>query len=351
MPPDTGKGTLVENKLRIGIIGAGNMAQLVHIPIVKKHPDAEIVAIADVELAKAAMVAEKFKIPVFYRDPERLLLRNDVDAVHVLTPTNSHMAVTLAALSAGKHVLVEKPIARKTAEAQRMVEAAKAADKLLMAAMDLRFRPDTDTLRKFVDSGELGRVSTVRARYLKRKERWTRSLWLNNSRISGGGVLMDLGIQLLDAALWILGNPPVKRVSAQASRERLGFRVEDTLVAFYTLQGDISLYLNVTWAFMSDESDVQIVFSGAKGTASLNPLKITKDVQGSLVNVTPVGRPLRPQDLYRKSFELEIDHFYQSIRTGTQPDSSGAQAAALMEVVEATYRAAADGCEVALGES
>jgi len=351
MPPVTGRGITVENKLRIGIVGAGNMAQLVHIPIVKRHPAAELVAIADVELAKAALVAEKFKIPAFYRDPERLLARDDVDAVHVLTPTNSHMAMTLAALSAGKHVLVEKPIARKAAEAQRMVEAAKAAGKTLMAAMDLRFRPDADTLRKFVAADELGRVSTVRARFLKKKERWARSPWLNNSRISGGGVLMDMGIQLLDVALWILGNPAVKRVSAQASRDRLGFRVEDTMVAFYTLQGDRSLYLNVTWAFMSDESDVQIVFSGAKGTAYLNPLKITKEVQGSLVNVTPAGRPLRPQDLYRKSFELEIDHFYQCIRSGAEPDSSGAQAAALMEVVEATYRAAADGREVTLGES
>jgi predicted dehydrogenase len=351
MPPATGRGTAVENKLRIGIIGAGNMAQLVHIPIIRKHAGAELVAISDVELAKAAMVAEKNKIPAFYRDPERLLARDDVDAVHVLTPTNSHMAMTLAALSAGKHVLVEKPIARKAAEAQRMVEAAQSAGKLLMAAMDLRFRPDADTLRKFVASGELGRVSTVRARFLKRKERWARSPWLSNSRISGGGVFMDLGIQLLDVALWILGNPVVKRVSAHSSRERLGFRVEDTLVAFYMLQGDVSLYLNVTWAFMSDESEMQVVFSGTKGTAYLNPLKITKDAQGSLVNVTPVGRPLRAQDIYRKSFELEIDHFYQSIHDGTESDSSGVQAAALMEVVEATYRAAAEGREVVFGES
>jgi predicted dehydrogenase len=341
----------VENKLRIGIIGAGNMAQLVHIPIVKKHAAAELVAIADVELPKAAVIAEKYKIAAFYRDPERLLARDDIDAVHVLTPTNSHMAMTLAALSAGKHVLVEKPIARKAAEARRMAEAAQSAGKLLMAAMDLRFRPDSDALRKFVASGELGRVSTVRARFLKKKERWARSPWLNNSRISGGGVFMDLGIQLLDVALWILGNPSVRRVSAHSSRDRLGFRVEDTLVAFYMLQGDMSLYLNVTWAFMSDGSDMQVVFSGSHGTADLNPLKITKEVQGSLVNVTPAGRPLRLQDIYRKSFELEIDHFYQSILGGTESDSSGAQAAALMDVVEATYRAAAEGREVVFGES
>jgi predicted dehydrogenase len=341
----------VADKLRIGIIGAGGMAQLVHIPIIRKHPDAEIIAIADVELTKAASVAEKNKIPNFYRDPEKLMAREDLDAIHVLTPTNSHMAMAIAALSAGKHVLVEKPLARKAAEAQRMVDAAKAAKRILMAAMDLRFRPDADTLRRFVNTGELGRVNAVRARYLKRKDRWTRSPWLSNSRISGGGVFMDLGIQMLDVALWILGNPQVRRISALASKDRLGFRVEDTMIAYYTLHGDMSLYLNVTWAYMSEESDVQLVFSGAKGTAFLNPLKITKEVQGGLVNVTPVGKPMRSQDLYRKSFESEIDHFYQSIRSGTEPVSSGIEAAALMDVVEATYRAAAEGREVVLGES
>ncbi|MFZ5432586.1 MAG: Gfo/Idh/MocA family protein [Calditrichota bacterium] len=337
------------DKLRIGIIGAGGISQLVHVPIVKKHPDAELVAIADIELAKAASVADKFKIPHFYRDPERLLARDDIDAVHVNTPTNSHMAMALAALSAGKHVLVEKPIARKAVEAHRMVTAAKEADKMLMAAMNLRFRPDSQTLKKLIEANELGRIITIRARWLKKTDRWSRSPWLNNNRISGGGVLMDLGIQMLDVCLWTMGNPVVKRVSAQASKDRLGFRVEDTLVGFYSLAGDVSLYLNVTWAFMSDESDAQTIFSGSRGTGILNPLKITKEVQGSLVNVTPAGKPLKAQDLYQKSFENEIDHFYQCILSGTEPDSSGAQAAALMEIIEATYRAAADGCEVVPG--
>jgi len=341
----------VDDKLRIGVIGAGGISQLVHLPYVKKHPDAELVAIADLELAKAASVADKFKIPNFYRDPERLLARDDIDAVHVNVPTNAHMALALAALSAGKHVLVEKPIARKASEAHRMVEAASQAGKILMAAMNLRFRPDSMTLRKFVEAGELGRVSTVRARWLKKKDRWSRTEWLSNARISGGGVFMDMGIQMLDVCLWILGNPRVRRISAQSSRDRLGFRVEDTMVAFYRCDPDTTIYLNVTWAFMSDESDAQTFFSGTKGTAQLNPLKITKDVQGSLVNVTPAGKPLRPQDLYRKSFEQEIDHFYECIREGKQPVSSGAEAAALLEIVEATYRAAGEDREVVVGES
>lgn len=337
--------------LRIGIIGAGGISQLVHVPIIKKHPSAELVAIADIEFAKAAQVAEKFKIPDFYRDPERLLARDDIDAVHINTPTNSHLAMALSALSAGKHVLVEKPIARKAAEAHRMAEAAAAAGKSLMVAMNLRFRPDAIALRNLIGAGELGRVCTVRSRWLKKKDRWSRSPWLSNARISGGGVMMDLGIQMLDASLWILGNPPVARLSAQSYRERLGFRVEDTMVGYYTLADGTTLYLNVTWAFMSDESDAQTLFSGTKGSATLNPLKITREVQGSLVNVTPAGRPLKPQELYQKSFENEIDHFYRHLLDGTELISTGAEAAALMEIVEASYRAASEGREVQIGDA
>jgi len=127
--------------------------------------------------------------------------------------------------------------------------------------------------------------------------------------------------------------------------------VEDTMIAFYMLDGNSSLYLNVTWAFMADESDAQTIFSGTKGTAILNPLQITKEVQGSLVNVTPAGKPMRSADLYRKSFELEIDHFYQSLLAGKEPISSGAEAARVMEIVEATYRATSEGREIVIGES
>ena len=338
------------DRLRIGILGAGGISQLEHVPIVRKHPDVELIAIADIEHAKAAYVADKFKIPNFYRDPERLLARDDIDAVHINTPTNSHMALTLAALSAGKHVLVEKPIARKAAEAYRMVAAAKEAKRQLMVGMNLRFRPDAMALRKFIEAGEIGRIGTVRAQWLKKKDRWSRSPWLSNVRISGGGVLMDLGIQMLDMCWWMLGNPKFERVSAQAIRDRLGFRVEDTMVSFYSLKGDITLYLNVTWAYMSDDSEAFTMFSGSHGSGRINPLQITKEVQGSLVNVTPAGKPLRPQDLYKKSFELEIDHFYESIRSGTVPTSSGAEAAELMDAIEATYLSANENREVKLGE-
>jgi predicted dehydrogenase len=336
-------------KFRVGIVGAGGVSQLFHIPLLKKSAYADIVAIADSDYSKAATLAERMKIPKYYRDAEKMFADPEIDAVHINTPTNSHMALTLAALEAGKHVLVEKPMARKSTEAQRMTEAAKKAGCHLMVGMNLRFRPDVMILHEFVHGGELGTVRVVRASWLKRKENWSRSPWLHESRISGGGVLMDLGLQLLDVCWWTLGRPKIKRVSAMVSKDRLNLRVEDTFTAYFTFHGGTTLQLNSTWAYMSDESTAMTVFSGNKGIAELNPLKITKEIHGNLVNVTPAGPQLKAQTLYNKSFEYELEHFYNVIAGKAKPMSVAEDSAYILEVIEAAYKSAAENREIVIG--
>ncbi len=336
-------------KLRVGIVGAGGVSQLFHIPLIKKSGLADLVAIADNDYAKVAAIAERERIPKFYGDAERLFADPEIDAVHINTPTNSHLALTLGALYAGKHVLVEKPMARKSEEARRMAEAAKDAGRVLMVGMNLRFRPDVMVLHEFVQGGELGTVRVVRANWLKRKETWSRSPWLHETRISGGGVLMDLGLQLLDMCWWVLGRPKIKRVTATTSKDRLSLRVEDTFSAYYCFQHGAALQLNATWAYLSDESAAMTVFSGNKGLAELNPLKITKEIHGSLVNVTPAGPQLRPQTLYNKSFEYEFEHFYNVINGKAKLVSPADDAAHILEVIEATYRSASENREVLIG--
>jgi predicted dehydrogenase len=101
---------------------------------------------------------------------------------------------------------------------------------------------------------------------------------------------------------------------------------------------------------MSDENDTYTIFSGSQGTARLDPLKVTKVVQGSLVNMTPEGKQHRPQDLFKKSYELEIDHFYKSLSSRAKLISTGEEGVTLMKVIEATYHSAAEGREIVIGE-
>ncbi len=337
MPPKS------SNKVTgLGILGAGGIAQAVHLPHLKKIKDIRIEAICDLDAVKAGRVAQKFSIPHFFQDPQKLLSLDGIDGILVLTPTNSHLGMTLMALDAGKHVFVERPIARSVVEAQKMVEAARKADKILMIAMNHRFRPDSMILKNFIEGGELGNIFMVRAGWLKKKGRWSGAEWHFKKKISGGGVLMDLGLQMLDLSLWLLDNYEVERISAQLFNNMLGIEVEDTVACQLLLKGDKTVTLHASWALLAPETQAYAHFWGTQGAAVLNPLRIDKEMHGSLVNVTP-EKSVTKRELYRSSFEYELFHFIECVKHNRRPISSGEDALKTLKVVEAIYKTARKG--------
>jgi predicted dehydrogenase len=328
-----------EAPMRLGIIGAGSIAQTIHLPILKKFEDVHLEAICDMDRAKAGFVAQKFGIPRFYGDPQHLLALPEVDAVMILTPTNSHLALALMALEAGKPVMVERPVARKVSEAEKMAEAARRAGKILMVAMNHRFRPDSMILKNFIAGGELGDVFMVRCGWLKKKGRWARGDWVTHKRLSGGGVLMDIGLQMLDLALWLIGSYDVESISALAFNHTMQFEVEDTVACQLQLKGGKIVTMHASWALPAPETQAYAHFWGTKGGAVLNPLRIDKEMHGNLVNVTP-EKSLTPKELHRSSFRYELRHFIECVRHERQPLSSGEEAVQLLKIVEAIYKAA-----------
>ena len=141
-------------------------------------PDVELVAVCDTVKARAKAVADKFRIPRYYTNDNEVFKLDDIDAIDVCVPTNAHMPVAVAALSAGKHVLVEKPMARNVEESEKMIEAARRYQRKLMVAMNVRFRRDAVNLKSFVDGGELGEVFYLKCGWLRRQEKWTEHSWL-----------------------------------------------------------------------------------------------------------------------------------------------------------------------------
>jgi predicted dehydrogenase len=335
---------------RLGIIGLGGIAQVVHLPILKQMPDVEIRAVCDLDTKKAGAIAERFQVPRFHRDVANLLERDDLDAVLVLTPTHAHMALAVAALKAGKHVLVEKPIARNAKEARRMVSAAKTANRYLMVAMNHRFRPDALALKKLIESGELGEIYKVRAGWLKKRGKWARPQWLKNPENSGGGVLMDLGIQMLDLCLWLLSNYEVQRISSMAHRLMISSKVEDTITGYLTLKDNVALSLDVSWAIPSIHTEAFTHFYGTEGMASLNPLRVMRITSNDAYEVA-TRQSLTPSQLYQMSFENELEHFIHCIRNNTPPQSSGEDALKIMEIIETFYRSVDEGREIIAASS
>ncbi len=337
---------MAKKTLKVALVGVGAAAQVNHLPALKKLEDVELVALCDRDPEKAARVAAKWGVPTSYSRLEELLADDAIDAVDLTTPNYLHAPMAVAALDAGKHVLCERPLARSGDEAAAMAKAAKKADRLLMCALQHRFRPDAQLLRKFVDKGDLGEIFLAKGGWLRQKTEWDSDEWRAQKRESGGGVVLDLGFQMLDLALWVLGDPTVSSVTASVHRLKKG-EVEDSATAFLRLESGATLTLELTWGLLMEKDFAYLNLFGSGGAALLNPFRVHKGMHGTLVNVTPTLETSRNQ--YRQSMEAQIQHFADSLRGGKHVMGLADEILPVMQLMDAIYRSAEQGREVKVG--
>jgi predicted dehydrogenase len=329
-------------KAKIGIVGLGWIAQVFHLPILTKVPDAAITCVCDKDKSRAKALADKFGVKRYYTDVHEMLLSEEIDAVDICTTTNAHKEVALACLEAKKDIFIEKPIARKYLEAVAIADAAKKSKKKVMVGMNNRFRPDTMILRSFIENNDLGKIFYVKGGWLKKLT--DQSTWMGHKDKSGGGVFLDLGIVMLDLALWMTGYPDVQRVNA-ANYSHTTPGVEDSAAVFLFLKNGATITIEVSWSFYIEHELFYCNIYGEKGSAKLNPLKIHREMHGSIVNVTP-GKVDDTQNLFRRSYENELKHFIGAVR-GLHPVISTAdEAVQRMRIVDAIYKSAAKGKEI-----
>lgn len=333
------------HKVRVGIIGAGGIAQVQHIPALKQFDDAEITAICDTERLKAGVVAQKFGVPHSYRLAEDLLSREEIDAVIITTPNNTHLPMALAAFQSKKHVFIERPIARTAHEAERMVKAADKAGKILMVGMNHRFRPDTLILQNLISEGQLGKIYHIRAGWMKNSAGSSKPPWVLEPRFSGGGVMMDLGVQLLDLCLWLAGSMKIKAVKAKMHFQILKAKVEDHISFAADMDDGTSIVVDAAWDIPSKHTIAYTMVFGEKGAAWLNPLRINQEMHGHMMELSP-GKQYTRTELFVRSYENELKHFLECVRNNHPPISSGVENLQIMKITEAVYRSAREGKEV-----
>lgn len=332
--------------VRVGLVGAGAIAQISHLPALARIPGVKVVALCDVDQGKARRVASRYNVPRTTVSFEELAGLDDVDAVDICLPNHLHAPAALAALGAGKHVLCERPFSRSSREASEMVAAAGKAGRVLMSGFNSRFREDVTVLKRFVAGGEIGNVFYAKTGWLMQSSTWSGEGWRKKKQYAGGGVLLDLGIQMLDTTLWLLDLPRVTAVSASAHPRPDGDRLESTASAHLRLAGGGSVTVEVSWSLLMERDFAYVNLFGDKGAALLNPLRLHKEMHGSLVNVTP--NLTSPRNTYKLSYENEIRHFVECIRTGARPLSPGEDAVQMLQLLEALYRSVEEGREVEL---
>ena len=334
-------------KTKVAVIGLGSIAQLVHLPNLVKMSNVNLVSVAEINSGRLNTIADKFNIKERYTNYNELLEKSDVDAVIIATPTSAHKDVAVASLKAKKDVLVEKPLARTYNEGKSMVDAAKKNKKKIMVGMNLRYRPDAMILRSILGAGEIGDPFYVKCGWLRRWGRQPHQLWMNDRHISGGGVMMDMGIQLIDLALWLMGKPGVKSVRSFLYNIFENSDVEDSGLVVIETADQVVITTEVSWRMHLEKDMNYTHVFGKQGGAFMNPLRLFREMHGNLVNVTPVYSE-SSIDVFKNSFELEIRNFIEVIKGKTEPVTPAGDGPYIMRIMDAIYESARTGRQIDL---
>lgn len=337
----------MNDPIRIAVIGAGGIAQVAHLPVLRKIPGIEVVALCDNDLAKAQALAARFEVRNTYDDIEDVLNYATPDAVVVCTPNHLHEIHVMAALSAGAHVLCERPLALSVSGVERVLQASERTGRRVMVAMNHRFRSDVQAVRGFLASGELGTIDMIRGGWFTFQPTAARQQlgWRLRRAEAGGGVMLDLGIPLLDLGLWLAGWPVPKRVTAHlvgGSRDV----VEDMGMALVVCDNGLSIGMAVSWRHLGRGERFWFELVGRKGTADIAPLRVFKEVHGVPTDVTPGGATSK-ESPFIQSYRAEWTYFLAVIKGDVNAPPPKDQIA-LHRVLEAIYRSADEGRDILL---
>jgi predicted dehydrogenase len=297
----------MKKKLRYGFIGCGGIARGKYMPSLKKLEDVELSAFCDILPARAEELNQKYaegkgKVFTNYRE----LLKEELDAVCVLTPNDSHSEITVAALKSGKHVMCEKPMATSTAEAKAMIAARDESKKLLTIGYQNRYRQDSLFLKTECDKGGLGEIYFARATAIRRRAVPTWGVFLDVKK-QGGGPLIDIGTHALDLTLFMMNNYEpeyaVGTVYHKLNKDRntgnawgdwdvKAFSAEESAFGFVVMKNGATIILQTSWALnIVDEKEAVTTLCGTKGGADMpkaGELVFNGAKNGKLFNMTPL---------------------------------------------------------------
>lgn len=350
--------TLPQNgRIRVGIIGAGNIAQNAHIPAYLNQPDVDLVAVCDINAERAESVARKHGIKHVFTDFREMVGLAGMDAVSVCTWNNGHAAATIAALEAGKAVLCEKPMAMTVAEAEAMRDASRRTGNTLMIGFVYRYRSDVQAVKEMAAAGKFGDIYFGRATIVRR--RGTPLGWFTDPAKSGGGPVIDIGVHVIDLTRYLMGGPKPVRVSAGVfskfgnyqtkgvsrweafDTDNLVWGVEDLAGGVIHFDNGATMLFDVSWAANMKETPLISQVWGTQAGMSVDPFEIYTESEGYLIDEVP-------QIKKTAMFDNEIRHFLDCVKSGEMPISNADEGVMVQKILNAVYASAAQQKEIVL---
>ncbi len=355
-----------DREIRFGIVGCGAIGPT-HAGAIAQMSGVELVAVADLLPNRAKAVADKFNVPKVYREQSELLNDPSVDVVCLCTPSGMHGDGAVAALRAGKHVVVEKPMEISTAACDRMIAAQRETGKLLTVISQHRFDAATRLVKDLIDTGKLGRIilATAEVKWWRTQKYYDEGDWRGTFALDGGGAVMNQGIHTVDLLQWLAGD--VESVYAHtrtAAHERI--EVEDAAVAALTFtNGAIGTYIASTAVF--DGLPVRIDIVGTEGTALLegdrvksiklkngetftgesaaqHALSVARGGTASVASQA-ADRPSSASEgaVWGDAHRAQLEDFVHALRTGGTPLIDGPAGRTPVRIIEAIYASAKTG--------
>jgi predicted dehydrogenase len=350
-------------KLKIGIVGCGGIANGKHLPAMKRNGNFEIVAFCDIDSKKAEKAKEEYgvkgsKVCTDYRE----LVKEELDAVYVLTPNKSHAAISIAAMEAGKHVMCEKPMAKTYEDAKKMVESARRTGKILTIGYQNRYRLDSSYLKRACANGDLGEVYYARAHAVRRRAVPTWGVFLNEEE-QGGGPLIDIGTHALDLTLWMMDNYEIESVTGSVYRKLADqkeqgnafgewdpqkFTVEDSAFAFIKMKNGATIHLEASWALNTLEVDeAKVSLCGTNAGADMKEgLRINRVHYNKQCVEKPdlsSGGVAFFEGQSESESDIEQRIFYNAVAKGEELVVKPEQALVVTRILEAVYEAGRTG--------
>lgn len=360
------KAKTMDKKIKVAIIGCGGIANHAHLPNYEGLKDVEIVALCDIKPERCERAKEKFdcckdaKVVADYMD-----IVNDptIEAIDICTPNYLHSIIAVAALNAGKHVLTEKPDAINVEEVTKMKNAADKSGKVLMAIRNNRFMLPSVYAKKAIDRGDFGEIYAGRCGWIRRRGIPGKGGWFTTKAQSGGGPLIDLGVHMIDLAMYMMGNPtPVSvtgsiynkfadnKADADSKEAKFGdtnangtFDVEDLAIGFIKFDNGASLQIEFSWASNIERESKFLELRGSKAGLKMDndELSIFGERDGALYDEHPMFRGFA-------GHAGAIRHFYDVVLYGAEPIFVPQQGVNMIKILSAIYESAKTGKEVSL---
>ena len=309
-------------KLRVGIIGAGQIAEQAHIKNYIRYPqEVEVVAIADKVPEKSKALSEKYNIPYYFENAAEMFEKSDLDIVSICTPNKFHFENVILGLENGCHVFCEKPPGIKSSEALKMYEMSLQKNKILAYNFHHRHSDNMKFLKNAIKNEKIGEIYYGKIKALRRRgiPGWG---VFTDKELQGGGPLIDLGVHMLDASLYLMDFPKVKSVFASkyteiGNKKNRGthgewnpekYEVEDFLNAYIKFENGASLFLETSFALNIKEKKtfMNVELFGTEGGINLLEGEIYTDIDGELADIKMVPS-LKEVDKHERSLRNFLD--------------------------------------------